>query len=501
MSANLINRVRSTIAPNDHPYMNGPWKPLESEYDASEMEVIGKIPTDIDGVYVRNSENPVHQPIGRYHPFDGDGMIHLMRFHNGTATYRNRFVRTRGFVAEQEAGHALWAGLMEDPRKGLRPGGCAQGGLKDSSSTDVVVHAGQILSTFYQCGEGYRLDPYTLEQHGCASWVPIDGVSAHTKVDEATGELLFFNYSKYPPYMHYGVVDRAGELAHMIPVPLPGPRLPHDMAFTKNYAILNDFPLFWDPELLQEGVHAVRFFPDMPSRFGIVPRRGKTEDVRWFEAAPTYVLHWLNAYEEGDEIVLDGYFEDNPQPKSRPDAPEGFGRMMAYLDQELLHPRLHRWRFNLKTGKTTEERLDNRDLEFGMFNQRYAGRKYRYAYSAVPKPGWFLFTGLVKHDLESGTSTQLDFGPGRYGSESPFVPRIGAKDEDDGYLISFIIDMNVDRSECVVVDAKDIAAGPVCRIVLPHRISSGTHSTWASAADIEAGRAAVRAALIREAAE
>ena len=501
MPAKLINRVQSTVPANNHPYMNGPWTPNMDEYDASDLEVIGKVPDDIDGVYVRNTENPVHAPIGRYHPFDGDGMVHSMRFHNGTATYRNRFVRTRGFIAEQEAGHALWAGLMEDPRKGLRPGGCAQGGLKDSSSTDVVVHAGQILSTFYQCGEGYRLDPYTLEQNGCASWVPIDGISAHTKVDEATGELLFFNYSKHPPYMHYGVVDKSDRLVHMIPVPLPGPRLPHDMAFTENYAILNDLPLFWDEELLKKGIHVVRFHAHLPTRFAIVPRRGKTEDIRWFESAPTYVLHWLNAYEEGDEIVLDGYFEEDPQPKSPTDAPEGYERMMAYLDQELLKPRLHRWRFNLKTGKTTEKHLDPRDLEFGMFNQRYAGRKYRYAYSTIPKPGWFLFTGLVKHDLDTGASTQFDFGPDRYGSESPFAPRLGAKDEDDGYLISYITDMKTNRSECAVIDAKNIAAGPVCRIFLPHRISSGTHATWASAADIEAGRNAVAARMMREAAE
>ena len=68
---------------------------------------------------------------------------------------------------------------------------------------------------------------------------------------------------------------------------------------------------------------------------------------------------------------------------------------------------------------------------------------------------------------------------GRYGSEAPFAPRVGAKGEDDGYLVSFITDMVENRSECVVIDAKDIAAGPVCRILLPHRISSGTHACWA----------------------
>jgi len=85
---------------------------------------------------------------------------------------------------------------------------------------------------------------------------------------------------------------------------------------------------------------------------------------------------------------------------------------------------------------------------------------------------------VVKHDLDTGESWQLAFGDERYGSEAPFVPRIDAKDEDDGYLVSFVTDMNLDQSECILIDAKDIEAGPVCRIVLPHRISSGTHATW-----------------------
>ena len=114
--------------------------------------------------------------------------------------------------------------------------------------------------------------------------------------------------------MHYGVVDESNELAHYIDVPLPGPRLPHDMAFTENYVILNDFPLFWDPSLLEQDVHLPRFYPDMPSRFAVVPRRGSSSDIRWFEADPTFVLHFTNAYEDGDEIVLDGFYEGAPQP-------------------------------------------------------------------------------------------------------------------------------------------------------------------------------------------
>ena len=484
MAEVLNKKVLTSLKPNQHPYLNGPWQPNFDEYTATDMEVIGEIPKDIDGVYVRNTENPVLEPLGHYHPFDGDGMLHSISFKEGKAEYRNRFVRTKGFEAEQMAGEALWAGIANNPVLSKRPGWGAQGHVKDSSSTDVVIHAGKILSTFWQCGDGYRLDPYTLEQHGAESWTPIEGISAHPKVDENSGELLFFNYSKYPPYQHYGVVDKNNKLIHYTPVPLPGPRLPHDMAFTKNYSILVDLPLFWDPELLKDNHHHARFFDNMPTRFGIIPRYGNQDDVVWFDAAPTYVLHWMNAYEEGDEVVLEGYFQDNPSPEPLPGMPRAVGQLMANIDQHSFQSKLHRWRFNLKTGETTEEHLDDRILEFGSFNQQYAGSKTRYLYSTWTKPGWFLFSGIVKHDFESGESWSLPFGEERYGSEAPFAPRVNAKDEDDGYLVSFITDMKENRSECILVDAKDIEAGPVCRIILPHRICSGTHATWASGESI-----------------
>ncbi len=482
-----VNQVKTTLGANDHPYRNGAWTPVFEELDTDRLEVIGAIPPDIDGVYIRNTENPVHDSIGRYHPFDGDGMIHALRIRNGKVSYRNRFVRTKGFEAEQEAGEPLWVGIMGRPSDSKRPGWGAHGSVKDSSSTDVVVHARKILSTFYQCGEGYQLDPETLETLGTADWVPEDGISAHPKVDEKTGELLFFNYSTKAPYLHYGVVGPDDQLKHFIPVELPGARLPHDMAFSENYAIFNDCPLYWKPELIEQNLYVPSYHPDEPTRFGVIPRMGQPEDIMWFEAKPTYVLHWANAFEEGDELVLDGYFQNQPVPKPLTDFPSGYESMGASIDLHSFQPELHRWRFNLKTGETREETLfDDYPVEFGMFNQQIAGQPYRYVYSVTGHPGWFLFNGVVKHDLETGTAERYYFGDERFGSEAPFVPRKNASSEDDGYLISFITDMAQDRSECIIVDAKDISAGPVCTIILPHRISSGTHATWASAEQIGA---------------
>ena len=502
MHVEKLPPIRSSLKPSNHPYLNGAWTPLMEEVNATDLEVIeGAIPTDIDGIYLRNTETQVHQPLGRHHPFDGDGMLHQISFKDGSATYRNRFIRTRGFEQEQIAGHSLWGGLMDGPNVSTRPGFGAHGGLKDTASTDVIVHAGKAIATFYQCGEGYVVDPETLETEGVAPWVPLDGISAHPKLDEATGELMFFNYSKHPPYMHYGVVDAAGKLTNYIPVPLPGPRLPHDMIFSENWSILNDLPVFWDAELLKNrNLHAVRLHEGVPSRFALVPRHGKTEDIRWFEAAPTYVLHWLNAFEEGDEVIVDGYFQENPTPKPLSDVGE-HGHLMAYLDGHSMATRLHRWRFNLTDGTTKEERLDDRTVEFGMINQRFAGRKYRYVYSTVAKPGWFLFEGFVKHDLQTGESIELKLEQGQYASEAPFAPRIGSTDEDDGYIVSFIIDENRGTSECVLIDAKKFAEGPVCRIALPHKLSSGTHAHWVDRSVLAKARADKIERLMAEAAK
>ncbi len=486
MDARIVNTVASTLpADDDHPYRTGAWRPNHREWDADELDVVeGEVPDDLEGVYLRNTENPVHPAIGLYHPFDGDGMLHQIAFGGGTASYRNRFVRTDGFRAEQEAAESLWAGFYDLPENSKRDGWGARGRMKDASSTDVVVHNGQALTTFWQCGDVYQLDPRTLADNGKASWAAgfpsPTGISAHPKLDERTGELLVFGYSAQAPYLHYGVVDPAGSLVHSIDVPLPGPRLPHDMAFTENYAILNDLPLFWDPELLAAGVHLPRFFPDVPTRFAVVPRRGSTADIRWFEAEPTYVLHWINAYEDGDEIVLDGFFQHDPDPGPRP-GESTMASLYRYINLDRLQARPHRWRLDLRTGLVKEEPLSDSVMEFGMISGAVAGRPYRYSYDMTAEPGMFLFDGLVKQDLRTGREERYSFGPGVYGSETPFAPRPGATAEDDGYLVTFTTDMGRDLSECLVLDAARITDGPVARIRLPERISSGTHSCWTPA--------------------
>src|SRR3954465_13613654 len=125
MRVETIRTYESRLPPGDpHPYRTGAWAPNTVEVDAFDLDVVsGEIPKDLEGVYLRNTENPLFDAItGRYHPFDGDGMIHAITFHEKKADYRNRFVKTAGLLGELEAGAPLFAGILEGAELSRRDG-------------------------------------------------------------------------------------------------------------------------------------------------------------------------------------------------------------------------------------------------------------------------------------------------------------------------------------------------------------------------------------------
>ncbi len=412
-------------------------------------------------------------------------MIHAVHLENGTARYRNRWVRTKAFQAESEAGRGLWTGVMESPRG--NPFGNHHGlGLKDAANTDVVFHRGRVLATWYLCGSPYAVDPLTLETVGAEDFLGTlaGDMMAHPKVDPLTGELFWFDYGPRPPYMRYGVIGADGTVAHVTDIELPGPRLPHDLAITERYAILMDLPLIQDPQAAREGRHKIVFDRSMPARFGVLPRRGAGSEIRWFTASPCYIYHVVNAWEEGEEIVMDVCRVKRPAPP--PEARTPLAKMLSYLR---LDAQLWRYRFDLRTGATTEAPLDDANTEFPSIDARAVGQRSRYAYNVHISPESTLrFDGLVRYDNVTGEKQTHLFGPGRWGSEAPFAPRDGSRAEDDGYLVTFIQDEAAGRSELAIYDAADVTRGPVGRVLLPARVPLGFHGTWIRADQLrEAG--------------
>jgi carotenoid cleavage dioxygenase len=242
--------------------------------------------------------------------------------------------------------------------------------------------------------------------------------------------------------------------------------------------VLHDLPLYFDPAGLKQGQHKLVFNRDQPARFGILPRRGGNADVRWFEAAPCYILHITNCFEDGDAVVMDGCIMPDYKTVPVNQTSNIYERIRANLDKHNNPTLMHRWRFDLKTGRTTEQRLDDEITEFPVCSNDYVGRPYRYSYNVLYQKGEWLFSGLKRFDLRTGATARYEYGEGRYGSEPQVARAVGAKAEDDGYVISMVADMKADTSEILVLRADDIAAGPVARIVLPERMGIGTHACW-----------------------
>lgn len=467
----------------DNPYLHGIHAPLVGEMSAAGLATEGEIPGDLRGSYYRNGANPRFSPKNRYHPFDGDGMVHAVHIGHDGAAYANRWVATEAFAEEAEVAASFSPGVMGPFDYSVSPFG-----IKDTSNTDLFALNGDLVSLWYNAGNPYRLDPATLKTRGPFF---VDGrdqrrMSAHSKVDLETGELLFFDYGDTPPYLTYGVADAAGRLLHEVAVDLPGPRLPHDLGFTQRYTILHDLPFFHDINVLrQHKMRVLTFHRDLPTRFGILPRFGRGEEIRWFECEPCYILHVSNCWEVGDWVVMDGCRSVNPMPSTSSGEGE-LSHMLAYMRLEANN---YRWRFNLVTGEVREGDIDDLNTEFNKSNPLFHGHPSRFAYhQRIPlmeEGGHTLrFTGLVKYDNHSGRRWQWDYGPGVFGSEAVFAPRVGATregPEDDGYVVNFATDTRNWSSWFQIFDAADIEQGPVCRVQLPQRVPAGFHATWVGA--------------------
>ena len=118
--------------------------PVADELDVADLAVTGELPPGLRGSFVRNGPNPLFEPIGRYNLLDGDGMLHGVTIGDGTASYRNRWVRSRGLQAELALGRAIYPGLgnvMDFPDRSLT--GDA-GPVKNVANTHIIRHAGRL---------------------------------------------------------------------------------------------------------------------------------------------------------------------------------------------------------------------------------------------------------------------------------------------------------------------------------------------------------------------
>ncbi|MEZ5595964.1 MAG: carotenoid oxygenase family protein [Pseudomonadales bacterium] len=427
-------------------WLTGNFAPTYEEVTETDLQVTGTIPPELKGRYVRNGANP--ETGQSPHWFLGNGMLHAVELNGGRATwYRNRYVRTpqlSSFASDKP---------VDDRARSL-------------ANTHVISHAGRILAL----EEGHWPWEVTpeLETVGAYNYGGKlqTGMTAHPKLCPETGELLFFAYGMMPPFMTYHRANAAGELVQSEVIEVKGATMVHDFNVTRNHVIFMDLPLVWNFAGMASGL-PIQWSDEYGARLGVMPRNGTNADVTWYDIDPCYVYHPLNAYEEGDDIVIDVCRMAHSMKPGAKEVP----------------PMLWRWTIHTKEGRVSEAQLDERAVEFPRVPDSRVGLRHRYGYMAEfgrSASGGALPAAVAfrKYDLQTGASTAHDLGKGRFGGEPVFVPAAGASNEDDGYLMSFVFDEATRRSELVIADASNMTAPPVARVHLPVRVPAGFHGSW-----------------------
>ena len=476
-------------------YLEGNYAPVRQEHTVTELAVTGTIPAHLDGRYLRNGPNPIAEVDPEaYHWFTGDGMVHGVRLRDGRAEwYRNRWIRTPAV-----------ARALGEPRRDRAP---IRTGLElFGANTNVLTHAGRTLALVEAGVSNYELTD-DLETVG-----PCDfdgtlrgGYTAHPKRDPDTGELHAVSYSfGRGNQVQYSVIGGDGRARRTVAVEVTGSPMMHDFSLTEKHVVFYDLPVTFDsrqgaamsvPAALRAPARLVlsaligrvpvpdpimamtgkkmpgnaqlpyRWDPSYPARVGVMPRSGGAGDVRWFDVEPCYVFHPLNAYDDGDTIVLDVV----RHPKMFVTDFHGPNEGPTTLD---------RWTVDLADGKIREARLDDHPQEFPRVDDRLTGRPHRYGYAIqTSSTGGTAGNSVLKHDLARGETIARRLGTHRSAGEFIFIPNAPQVPEDDGVLMGFVYDATIDRSDLTILDAASLET--IATIHLPDRVPYGFHGNWA----------------------
>ncbi len=466
-----------TQALPDNRFLEGCFAPIDQEYTYTELKITGEVPRDLNGSFYRNGPNVKFAPQGDYHLFAGDGMTHVFHIEDGKVGYRNRWIETAKFKLESRLGRGVISPM--------NPFDCEEGYMdfvltdKDGlANTACVWHGGKMLIL----EEGHRpfeVDPITLESIGSFSYNDklTTAMTAHPKVDPASGEMIFFAYmasGPFEPDIALHKVNKEGVLTESHAIPTDYPAMVHDFVVTENYVIFPVFPLTGSLERAMQGQAPFMWEPERGAKVGVMPRHGGTAaDVRWIECDPFFVFHYMNGYDKAGVITLDGCQFSHP-----PLFPDASGEVLP--DPE---PFLSRWNIDLNnaSARVKSDRIDEVPSEFPQVDPRYAMREYNLGFYTSPSPeAGDMYNCVSRFYPGSRSAERYAFGPGQttFTSEALFVPRNDAAAEGEGYLVSVVTDLPGDTSALAIMDAENLAAGPLAMAQLGHRIPVGFHGGW-----------------------
>jgi carotenoid cleavage dioxygenase-like enzyme len=449
---------------------------LDNETTVASLPVTGELPAWLEGTLLRNGPAKFEAGHARFrHWFDGLAMLHRFTITGGKVAYGNRFLHSKAYEAASRS-KISYGEFATDPCRSLfkRVSSIFTGPPGSDNANVNLMRLGERFVAMTETPMPLEFDPETLEAAGVAYEAPGTVTTAHPHADAATGASLNYavKFGRQNLYRFFTVAPGSLDSSVVASWPVAEPAYVHSFGLTDRWLVLTEFPFVVNPlRILLSGrpyIENYRWKPELGTRFTLVDRT--TGHRRGgFTGEPCFAFQHVNAYEDGDDVVVDicAY----PDPGIVED---------LYLDRlragkPIAQAALTRFRLAMRDRSVHSERLAAAGLELPRVNYgRCNGRPYRYAFGIDVGPsGWI--EQIVKVDVERRDRlswSESGSSPG----EPVFVARPGGDSEDDGVLLSVVLDANRGASYLLVLDATDLTE--LARAQAPHHIPFGFHGQF-----------------------
>ncbi|NDJ53577.1 MAG: carotenoid oxygenase family protein [Chloroflexi bacterium] len=470
-------------------------KGFESQHNEMVLEdvpVSGRLPEWLSGSLIRNGPGMLEagdRPLN--HWFDGYSQLHRFSFRGGKVSYQNKFLQSRGYQAVKETGRLSYREFATDPCVSLFKrvfsvfSPISEDEFSNNANVNISVVADQVVA-LTEVPVPMAFDPQTLETVGVVDWE--DDLQAQTGTAHphyhAERKATISYMTHFGAKSHYHVYQlpdgsRTRELIASIPAQPVG--YMHSFGISENYAVLVETPFIMDPlDLLLHKpiIKSLKWKPDRGTVFLVINLDdGK---VRRFTAPAFATFHHANAFEQDGALMVDMvcfddssiytvdlYLDKLRDPEARPSQ----GRLWRYhipLDQPDGSP-------------ATGEMIVDEAVALPRINYKGANTKpYRYVYglsTSKEEPEGFL-NQLIKIDIEQ-RSTMIWRQADCYPSEPVFVQAPSPQSEDDGVVLSVVLNGQTERSFMLVLDAQTFEE--CARAEIPQHMPFNFHGAFFSA--------------------
>jgi len=451
---------------------------LEQETTVDQLPLEGELPAWLTGSLLRTG--PAKFEVGAErmrHWFDGLAMLHRFTIDGGNVSYGNRFLEGHSYRAARAQGRIAYGEFATDPCRSLfkRVQSMFAPAFSDNANVNVA-RLGERFIALTETPLPVQFDADTLHAADVVPYrAPGQLSTAHPHADRASGALL--NYAaKLGPrssYRFFAVDPNASTPRTIASLPVKEPAYMHSFGLTERFLVLAEFPFVVNPLALAAArrpyIENYRWKPERGTRFTLLDR-ASGEVAASFRTDACFAFHHVNSYERDGEVIVDLC--------TYPDADviEDLYLERLRAGKPLAAAELTRFRLRTADHTLTRERLAETDLELPRINYgRCNERPHRYVWGNARGDGGWL-ERIVKVDVEDATTRSWS-EPGRFAGEPVFVARPDAEREDDGVLLSVVLDADEGRSMLLVLDAADL--GELARAHVHHHIPFGFHGQFA----------------------